>query len=179
MASFLYVDNSNVWIEGMHVSAVQRGMAPDIWTAQDEKITDGEWRLDFGKLYEVAGGDVVGRAVMYGSKPPPNDSLWLAAEREGFEVVVFDRNASNREKKVDTQLAADVITDSYEWMQEGRDDVRLVAGDADYVPVMEKLQERGFPCILVFWDHASRELKDAASEFICLDPRLDELRRDG
>ena len=25
----LYVDNSNVWIEGMHVSAVQTGLAPD------------------------------------------------------------------------------------------------------------------------------------------------------
>lgn len=26
----LYVDNSNVWIEGMHVSAVQEGLAHDI-----------------------------------------------------------------------------------------------------------------------------------------------------
>ena len=31
MANFLYVDNSNVWIEGMHVAAVKSGMAPDIW----------------------------------------------------------------------------------------------------------------------------------------------------
>jgi hypothetical protein len=112
LASFVYVDNSNVWIEGMHVSAVQRGLAPDIWTAQDEKIADGDWRLDFGRLYEIAGGETVGRAVLYGSKPPPNDSLWRAAELQGFEVVVFERNMSNREKKVDTQLAAHVIADS-------------------------------------------------------------------
>ncbi|MGZ8707315.1 MAG: hypothetical protein ACXW0R_08025 [Gaiellaceae bacterium] len=64
MANFVYVDNSNVWIEGMHVSA-RRGLAPDIWTAQDEKITDGDWRIDFGKLYSIAGGDIVGRAVLF------------------------------------------------------------------------------------------------------------------
>ena len=178
MASYLYVDNSNVWIEGMHVSAVRRGLAPDIWSAQDEKITDGDWRLDFGKLYAIAGGDPVGRAVMYGSKPPPNDSLWQAAEREGFEVVVFERNASNREKKVDTRLAADVISDSYEWMEPGRDEVRIVAGDSDYVPVIEKVRARGFHCLVVFWEHAARELKEAASDFVCLDPLLDELRRE-
>lgn len=145
--------------------------------AQDEKIIDYDWKLDFGKLYEIAGGEVVGRAVLYGSKPPPNDSLWRAAEHHGFEVIVFDRNAGNREKKIDTQIAADVVSDSYEWMAEGRDTVRLVAGDADYVPVAEKLRERGFPCTVVFWEHASRELKEAASEFIALDPHLDELNR--
>jgi NYN domain len=161
----------------MHVSAVRNGFAPDIWSAQDEKITGGGWRLDFGKLYAIAGGQTVGRAVMYGSRPPPNDSLWEAAEREGFEVVVFDRNASNREKKVDTQLAADVISDSYEWMEQSRDEVRIVAGDADYVPVIEKVRARGFPCIVVFWDHAARELKETASEFVCLDDYLDDLRR--
>jgi uncharacterized LabA/DUF88 family protein len=178
MASFVYVDNSNVWIEGMRVSAVQNGLAPDIWTAQDEKILDTGWRFDFGKLYTIAAGDVVGRAVLYGSKPPPNDSLWRAAEHHGFEVVVHDRNAGNKEKKIDTQLTADVITDSFQWMKEGRDQVRLVAGDSDYVPVIETLQERGFPCVVVFWDHASRELKDAAHQFVSLDGHLEDLRRD-
>jgi uncharacterized LabA/DUF88 family protein len=178
VASFVYVDNSNVWIEGMRVSAVQRGLAPDMWAAQDEKIVDFDWKLDFGKLYEIAGGEIVGRAVLYGSKPPPNDSLWRAAEHQGFEVVVFDRNASNREKKIDTQITTDVVADSYEWMKQGRDEVRLVAGDADYVPVIEKLQGRGLPCVVVFWEHASRELKEAASEFVSLDAHLEALRRD-
>ncbi len=31
MANFLYVDNSNVWIEGMHVSAFVKGNAPSLW----------------------------------------------------------------------------------------------------------------------------------------------------
>lgn len=32
MANLLYVDNSNVWAEGMHVATVRNGKAPDIWT---------------------------------------------------------------------------------------------------------------------------------------------------
>ncbi len=40
MSNFLYVDNSNVWIEGMHVSAVVQGIAPDIWSALNHRICD-------------------------------------------------------------------------------------------------------------------------------------------
>lgn len=176
MASFVYVDNSNVWIEGMRVSAVARGFAPGMATAQTEKILDYDWKLDFGNLYAIAGGEVIGRAVLYGSRPPANDSLWRAAEREGFEVVVHDRNVSNREKKIDTHIVTDVIADSYDWMEQGRDEVRLVAGDSDYVPAVVKLQSRGIPCVVVFWEHASRELKEAATRFISLDEHLDGLR---
>ena len=78
MANYLYVDNSNVWIEGMHVSAIESGMAPDIWTALEHKICDHNWKIDFGKLYSFAGGDKsqVARAALFGSRPPANDSLW-------------------------------------------------------------------------------------------------------
>ena len=94
MANLLYVDNSNVWIEGKHVSAVKKGMAPNVWTAQQNKICDNDWKIDFGKLFQFAGGEraEVKHAVLFGSRPPPNDSLWEAAKRKGFEVVVYDRN---------------------------------------------------------------------------------------
>lgn len=51
----LYVDKSNMWIEGVHVSAVQIGLAPDIWSAQDAKICDYGWEIDFGRLFKFAG----------------------------------------------------------------------------------------------------------------------------
>lgn len=53
----------------------------------------------------------VSRAVLYGSRPPANDSVWRAAEAQGFEVVVYDRNAANREKKIDTKIVTDLIGD--------------------------------------------------------------------
>ena len=178
MANYLYVDNSNVWIEGMRVSAVQHGMAPDIWTATEHKILDYGWKIDFGRLFEFAGGDrsEVGRAVLYGSRPPKNDSLWAMAERKGFEVVVQDRNLSNKEKKIDTGIATDIVADSYELMNPDSDEVTLVAGDSDYVPTIERLKRRNIRFYVVFWNHASRELKEACTQFYSMDSHLEHLR---
>jgi uncharacterized LabA/DUF88 family protein len=179
MANFLYVDNSNAWIEGMHVSAVVEGMAPDIWTAQQNKICDYKWKIDFGKLLAFAGGERagIGRAVLYGSKPPPNDSLWVAAKKQGFEVVVHERSRfSGQEKKVDTNIATDITADSYELMDPAKDEITLVAGDSDYVPTVERLRRRGLRFDVCFWEHVSRELRDAASNFVSLNPHLAYLR---
>ncbi|MDQ3848326.1 MAG: NYN domain-containing protein [Thermoproteota archaeon] len=178
MSNFLYVDNSNVWIEGMHVSAVKEGIAPDIWAAFQHRICDYNWKMDFGKLYEFAGGQSseVGRSVLYGSRPPANDSLWSMAEKKGFEVIVHDRSVANKEKKIDTSIVTDIVSDSYELMNPDSDEITLVAGDKDYVPTIERLRKRGFEFHVVFWEHAARELKDAASKFISLNPYLDFLR---
>lgn len=175
MANYLYVDNSNVWIEGMHVAAVAQGLAPDIWTAQEQRIT-AHWRIDFGRLFEFAGGERsdVARAVLYGSRPPAADSLWHAAELGGFEVVVYDRNAANREKKIDTKIATDIVADSFQLMKAG-DEVTLVAGDRDYVPAVERVTGRDLPFHVVFWQHAAAELKSMATSFTALDPYLDVL----
>jgi hypothetical protein len=40
MAKLLYVDNSNFWIERMHVAAAKHGHAPDVWTAVQQRICD-------------------------------------------------------------------------------------------------------------------------------------------
>lgn len=179
MANFLYVDNSNVWIEGMHVAAVASGSAPDILTAQQSNICDYGWKLDFGRLLEFADGDRanIGRAVLYGSKLPPNDSLWNAAKGQGFEVVVHERSKfSGKEKKVDTNIATDVTADSYEIMDPNRDEITLVAGDADYVPTIERLRKRGFRFDACFWDHAAREIGEACANFVSLNSHLEHLR---
>lgn len=89
-----------------------------------------------------------------------------------FEVVVYDRNVENREKKVDTSIAADMISDSYELMDPAKDEITLVSGDRDLVPAVEKLRKRGFKVDVVFWDHASAELRNPASAFISLNRHL-------
>lgn len=38
MILFVYVDNSNVWVEGRHASAVAKGMAPSLQEAFDDKV---------------------------------------------------------------------------------------------------------------------------------------------
>ena len=137
MGNYVYVDNSNLWIEGMHVSAVASGMAPDIGTAQTIRIADHSWRMDYGRLREFAGGrgSEVVRAVLYVS-PPENDSWWEAARREGFEVVVGARNARNQEKEVDVHLVTDMLFDYFERMT-ATDEITLVSGDGDFEPRLE------------------------------------------
>lgn len=171
MATFVYVDNSNVWIEGMHLAAVKAGMASDLNDAQKNNICDYSWSYDFGKLLNFAGGNLadIKRAKLFGSKPPLNDSLWRAAEAQGFEVVTEDRNYyTNKEKKIDSGICTAIMEDSYELMTPGQDEVILVAGDRDYVPTIESLKRRGITFSVCFWDHAAREVKDVVDKFYSL-----------
>ena len=181
MDKYVYVDNSNVWIEGMYVAAVEQDMAFDIWDAHDRKIT-ANWKYDFGKLLTLVGGARNGlkKAVLFGSRPPQNDSLWEAARQCGFEVVVENRNVQNREKKIDTGVTAAMMDDAIDAIQRqkaGETEIVLVAGDSDYVPVVRTLIKRGFKVTVCFWDHAADELKNAASEFVLLDPHVNQLSR--
>jgi len=175
MANYLYVDNSNVWIEGMHVSAVEKGMTPNIGDAIANKVFNTNWRIDFGKLHELAGGDDIGGATLYGSRPPKNDSLWNMAEKKGFKYKIHERSLSNKEKKIDTDMSCDIVADSYEIMNPKKDVVTIVAGDRDYVPAINKLRARGFDVNVYFWEQASNELKSAASKFISLNSQLNYL----
>lgn len=182
MLLFVYVDNSNVWIEGRRASAVAKGLAPSFQDAFDSGVVDPDWNYDFGRLYDLAcPGDVqVGRSMLLGSRPPKNDSLWDRAREADFEVETFDRNAANKEKQVDTRLATLMIDDSYQHMQPRLPDVTavLVSGDGDYLPPMRSLQARDIKVKVVFWTHAtSRELRETADEFVPLDPHLDHLAR--
>lgn len=176
MAELIYVDNSNVFIEGQRVSAVARRQAAHISAAMKYRILDPRYKLDFGRLHEfVAGDEKIKRCMLFGSKPPPNDSLWAAAQRAGFEVVVEDRNVANKEKKIDTGIVAAMMRDAYTIAKKENDTITLVAGDGDYVPAVRLLVEDGLRVEVVFWNHASQELKDASSKFIGLDDFLNLL----
>ena len=178
MADWIYVDNSNVFIEGQRVSAVSKGMALDIYDAIDNRILDCDYRMSFGKLYTFVTGtskSTASRAMLFGSRPPQNDAIWDMAKRAGFEVVTHDRNIANKEKKIDTGIVAALTRDAYR--NAASDDVfTIVAGDSDYVPAIEQLRSDGFQVDVVFWEHASREIKTACSRFVSLNPYLDNLR---
>jgi uncharacterized LabA/DUF88 family protein len=174
MARYVYVDNSNVWIEGQRVSAVRKGLAIDIRDAMSRNVLDPSWRCDFGRLYELACPvtETIGRSALFGSRPPANDSLWARARSEGFEVVVHDRNVANREKKVDVGIATMLLDDSHEYMRPGQDTAVLVAGDGDYVPTVESLKRRGIRVECLFWGQANRELRECVDAFQLLDPHF-------
>jgi uncharacterized LabA/DUF88 family protein len=179
--NFTYVDNSNVYIEGCRASAVRKGMpgAATIVEAMNKKVVDPSWQLDYGALHAFACGDPaeIGAANLWGS-PPPGDSFWQMVERHKFKVTKYDLNAARKEKKVDVAIAHRMTKDAYSGVvRKGEDEMTLVAGDKDYVPMVEDLVANGFIIHVVFWDHAASELKSAASKFIGLNPHLDFLTR--
>src|ERR1039457_7279685 len=172
---YVYVDNSNLFIEGRRVSAVAKGMARSIYEAMDYNILDFTYTIDFGKLHQfVAGFDKaqIARATLFGSRPPPNDSIWTFAKRAGFGVILTDRNVKNKEKKVDTGITTAMVKDGYKRVDPKNDVITLVAGDGDFVPAITELRADGYTVDLVFWDPASGELKKAASKFISLNKHL-------
>jgi uncharacterized LabA/DUF88 family protein len=179
MSDYIYVDNSNLYIEGRRVSAVAQGLASDIFDAMNNGVLDHGYTISFGKLHEfLAGSDQtkIKRAALFGSRPPPNDSIWTFAKRAGFELHLEDRNARNKEKKIDTGISTLLTKDAYKHGNPTEDLFVLVAGDSDYVPTINALKEDGYRVEVVFWNHAAKELKEAASKFISLDDHLDHLR---
>ena len=176
---YIYVDNSNLYIEGRRVSAVRQKLAASIYDAMQNGILDHGYTMSFGKLHQfLTGNDLskIKRAVLFGSRPPPNDSIWQYAERAGFELRLEDRNYANKEKKIDTGIATLMTKDAYKNGNPKDDVFTLVAGDKDYVPTINELTSDGYKGEVVFWNHAAKELKDAASRFISLDEHIELLR---
>jgi uncharacterized LabA/DUF88 family protein len=167
MTTYVYVDNSNLYIEGCRVSAVNKGTAKNIFDAMNKNIVDMTWQLDYGKLYNfLCGNDAVAR--LWGS-PPPGDSFWKMVDRKGFKSTVYDKGAGNKEKKVDVAIGAAMTKDAYTKLDKDKDKILLVAGDSDYEPVITDLKTESYKVEVAFWDHASAEIKKLVdSGFISL-----------
>jgi Protein of unknown function DUF88. len=174
MSFYVFVDNSNVWIEGKYASAVSKGWSNNIAQAHHDKILDNAWKFDFGKLLSCVSNEKlseISEAVIIGSRPTENDSLWKAMESAGFKVDNPSRNASNKEKGVDTGLVVRISKALYRDSKEG-DTFILVLGDKDYLPSVNEIIECNRKVKLVFWSNASGELIASSSEYLILDPIL-------
>ncbi len=162
--TYTYVDNSNVFIEGQRASAVSKGMAIDIEDAIQRRIFDLHWQLDYGKLHKFLCGDKheIGGAKLWGS-PPPSDTFWRMVESKGWQVKTYERS-HGKEKKVDVAIAYQIAKDAVRF-DKANCEITLVAGDKDFVPVIQDLKSEGYNVTVAFWDHAAREMRDAANFF--------------
>jgi hypothetical protein len=170
MGYYIFVDNSNVWIEGQYASAVFNKQANNMAEAHDNNIKDNNWRIDFGKLLNlITEGNLtdIKKALLVGSTPPSADSLWKCAENKGFEVACKPRNAGNKEKGIDTELVHQIAECLYTKAEDG-DIFILVAGDRDFMPSIQGIRKKNITAKLAFWDNVSTELRDEADDFISL-----------
>jgi NYN domain len=176
MTLYVYVDNSSLSIEGQRLSAVKSGLAFDMHDAISRDVTDYSWRCDMGALHRAVcpPNESIGGSSLFGTRPHDDDSLWSMAAEQGFDVDVIDGNAAS---KVDVAVTTKIMADSYEHMQPG-DTAVLVAGDRDYLPVIESLRSRRLGVLVAFWEHATaRAMKSPPDEFFSLDAHFEDLSR--
>ena len=136
------------------------------------------WNVDFGRLlYEVTDGnnEDIRKAVIIGSKPPENDSLWSAASNAGFKVVTHDRNCIGKEKMIDSEIDGEIYESLYEESKEG-DTFVLISGDSDFVPAAKRIKKKNRKIIVAsFNSPLSAELKKEANDYIELDSIIDKI----
>lgn len=127
---FIYVDDSNIWIEGKKLAAKQLNL---------KCVEDPRLRLDIGKVADVvANGREVGWGILYGSEPPPIDTVWNKIREHGWKVFTSKRSRfTNREKRVDHQMVAD-ITALVSDRSVAKGKIAIVSGDADIIPAIEE-----------------------------------------
>jgi hypothetical protein len=61
--------------------------------------------------------------ALFGSTPPPSDSIWTIAKKAGFELHLEERQVQNKEKKIDTGFATMMTRDAYKFGDPTKADV--------------------------------------------------------
>jgi uncharacterized LabA/DUF88 family protein len=111
------------------------------------------FRVDFGRLLlevckntENASRPI--RNAYIAGVIPDDDSFWQIARNRGFIVRRGYVGKGGRSKQDDAHLITDLMTTLYE--QPGPATVILVAGDADYVPPLMRVVEKGWRTEVAF-----------------------------
>jgi len=165
MSVYIFCDNSNIYIEGQWAAGRADGM----------RGPNTEFRIDYGQLLMVcADNRRVAQAKLYGSVPPPNDSLWRAMEKQGWDVKTIQRNQADKEKGLDIEIALDM----YELSREVTPPATMVllAGDGDYQTLIPRLQAKGWKVEIAFYENVALSIKTLADRFVSLETRLHEIR---
>ena len=168
-AVHVFVDNTNVFFEGRRASAIRLG--------QPASRKDPFFVIDYGKLLYVVqdGWHLASIPRMYGSVPPPNDTVWDRIRDDGYDLTVFKRNFFGKEKGLDMELGLSISDLMHESAIKGLQPgiVCLVAGDADYVRIIERLRKAKWTAEVWYWNNAAAELKKTADRFESLNKHID------
>ena len=151
---FVYMDNSNTWIEAKKLLG-SKGQ-------EDHRV-----RIDVGELLKVvAKGRHVAEANLYGSEPPPLDTVWDKMREKGWNVISHKRSRiTDKEKQVDTQLVTDATIKACK-TKPSNNTIIFISGDVDMKPAIEAIIKEGWKVEVFMWNHAlSNELKKLPREF--------------
>lgn len=147
----IYIDNSNLWIEGRKTYAKKKGL---------DTRTDPTWRFDVGSLkttllkkITLLSGNIEVKTNLYGSRPPPVDTVWEAIKCHEVYVHTSKRSTwTGGEKGVDQQLTADAAFQvSADYYTEVSSEYIIVSGDRDLLSAVNKIADNGFPVHVWSW----------------------------
>lgn len=204
---YVYIDNSNLWIQGQKTyaeryrhereqknrengdQAISRN--PDQTThSKLQVISEPLWRVraqklktvllrESGLLPEQREYDVYWK--LYGSTPPPVDTIWEAFRKEEFKVNTFKRSPwTKKEKQVDSNLNVDctrqsTLANAYKIPTV----FIIVSGDRDlWDAVREIATTDGLPVHVWSWRNDLAKIYSSPVENITIhhfDPYLDEI----
>ena len=154
---FIYVDDSNMWIEAKKLAAFKSKL---------KCVEDPRLRLDIGKVTDVvAMGRDVAWGTLYGSEPPPIDTVWQKIRDRGWKVITTKRNPfTKKEKQVDHQVVAD-ITALVSDRSVAKGKVVMMSGDADMIPAVKESLKMKWSIEIWMWESSiSNSLKKMAEE---------------
>jgi uncharacterized LabA/DUF88 family protein len=152
----VYVDASNVGMNGGH------GMRYDVLRDLSCRNNGEAQRLNAYVAFDQRRAE---QSPEYGAK---SKGFQSALRDQGFRVTVKtvkhfkdEEGAEVSKSNADLDMAVDALTES-----ERLDTVLLVTGDGDFVQVVRALQSKGCRVEVLGFDNVSRELRDAADQFI-------------
>ena len=158
---YVFIDDSNLWIAGQTVKA--------------KKLVDADkdprFRVDLGKFLSLVAKDYhISKAFLYGSVPPPNDTVWKAAKEKNYNVKTFERSGSGREKEVDVAMASDMMKELYQKESTANVTFIAVTGDRDLKPPIENILDGSVRVELWSWEDSM------AHEFKRMAKKLDDVQ---
>lgn len=127
----ILVDDSNVWIEAQKFAASGNSHMPKL----QDSDRDPRLRVDIGKLVKRLRCQhrTQGPSFLYGSRPPPNDSVWEAFKRNKFETNIYDCDHGGEEKEVDNSTSVGMTRSATELRVEAK--YNLKAANLRVLPI--------------------------------------------
>lgn len=134
---YIFIDYSNV----TYGSQSNLRIANDVFNVDPNRL-----------VITVCNGRKLGGVFIAGSDPPIDDELWVRALDLKFNVNIFPLIAG-REKKVDTQLAVDMMDIIY---SKNPGTLVLVSGDADFIIPLDKAKEKNWRIEIWSWSRGRK-----------------------
>ena len=172
----IYIDNSNLWIQGQKTYAEKKRQTVS-W--------DPTWRFDAGRVKALLTRnsrlrhdemDFNVKIYLYGSTPPPVDTVWEAIKSHDVKVNTFARSTwTGREKQVDHEMSLESVIQAVEDRHAGlQSEFIIVSGDRDLYSAVFKIVRQGFPVHVWSWKNCLARVYTSHKEELIQVHHLDD-----